>query len=360
MNASVSWFDETAFDAGSLQVESLDFGLLTGDVVPRDGLQRPLLTSGSPTSAPVAKRASTRPIHITHVHQTVIQASIPVATAQLATTAESTAGLSCLERALSVPQGSVHPSASRWRHRSKAQAAAGIAPHMHDGAMSFGTSMPAPMHAAARDVPMESDDLDLLAMPSPAPVQAACPEPVVPKMSQRVLDLIARGTLQRGAVCRPVVTLAPTQPPPTTQVRRGPVAEAIARIAATASERSEVARRSDQVERDRCVATARLLVNAGWGDRADAIMAAAPHPVHRSAPLPHATDEVVSLRPVSHSTKAPMMQPGQEAAVGAWRGSLVAASSLRPPLAGATLRVKVKINITTGGSGPPAVTPFLR
>ena len=175
MNASVSWFDETAFDAESLQVESLDFGLLTGDVVPRDGLQRPLLTSGSPTSAPVAKRASTRPIHITHVHQTVIQASLPVATAQLATTAESTAGLSCLERALSVPQGSVHPSASRWRHRSKVQVAAGIAPHMHDGAMSFGTSMPAPMHAAARDVPMDSDELDLLAMPSPAPVQASVP-----------------------------------------------------------------------------------------------------------------------------------------------------------------------------------------
>ena len=146
MNASVSWLDGTAFSAEGLQVESLDFGLLTGDVVPRDGLQRPLLTSGSPTSAPVAKRASTRPIHITHVHQTVIQASMPVATAQLATTAESTAGLSCLECALSVPQGSVHPSASRWRHRNKVQAAAGIAPHVHDGAISFGTSMPAPMH----------------------------------------------------------------------------------------------------------------------------------------------------------------------------------------------------------------------
>ena len=150
LNASVSWFDETAFSAESLQVESLDFGLLTGDVVPRDGLQRPLLTSGSPTSAPVAKRASKQPVHITHVHQTVFQSHLPVATAMLATTAESTAGLSCLERALSVPQGSVHPPASRWRHRSKAQAAAGIAPHMHDGAISFGTSMLAPMHTAVR------------------------------------------------------------------------------------------------------------------------------------------------------------------------------------------------------------------
>ena len=142
--------------------------------------------------------------------------------------------------------------------------------------------------------------MDLLAMPSTALVQAACPEPVVPKTSQRVLDLIARGTLQRVAVCRPDVTAAPTLPPHTPQVRRGPVAEAIARMAATASERSEVARRSDQAERDRCAATARLLVNAGWGDRAEAVMAAAPHPVHRTAPLPPATDEVVSLRPVSH------------------------------------------------------------
>ena len=62
MNASVSWFDENSFDAEGLQVQSLDFGLLTGDVVPRDGLQRPLLTSGSPTSAPVAKRASQLPM----------------------------------------------------------------------------------------------------------------------------------------------------------------------------------------------------------------------------------------------------------------------------------------------------------
>ena len=287
LNASVSWFDETAFSAEGLQVESLDFGLLSGDVVPRDGLQRPLLTSGSPTSAPVAKRASARPIHITHVHQTVIQASMPVATAQLATTAESTAGLSCLERALSVPQGSVHPSASRWRHRSKAHVAAGIAPHTHDGAMSFGTSMPAPMHAAARDVPTDGDELDLLAMPSTSLGHTACFEPIAPEMSQRVRDLIARGTLQTVAVCRPVQnSLPPTQPPPTTQVRRGPVAEAIARIAATACERNEVLRRSDQVERDRRAATARLLVKAGWGDRADALMAAAPPPCapHRTTP----------------------------------------------------------------------------
>ena len=62
-----------------------------------------------------------------------------------------------------------------------------------------------------------------------------------------------------------------------------------------------------------------------------------PPPVHRTAPPLPATDEVVSLRPISRGTAAPMMHPSQEAAVGAWRGSLVAASSLRPPLAGAPL-----------------------
>ena len=121
LNASIVWFDATAFDADCLLVESLDFGLLTGDVVPRDGMQRPLLTSGSPTHVPVPRRASKQPIHITHVHQTVIQAQpqVLVVAAQLATT-ESTHGLSCLERALSVPQGTIHPSASKWRHRNKA------------------------------------------------------------------------------------------------------------------------------------------------------------------------------------------------------------------------------------------------
>ena len=121
LDASIAWFDATAFDADCLPVESLDFGLLTGDVVPRDGMQRPLLTSGSPTHVPVPRRASKQPIHITHVHQTVIQAQpqVLVVAAQLATT-ESTHGLSCLERALSVPQGTIHPSASKWRHRNKA------------------------------------------------------------------------------------------------------------------------------------------------------------------------------------------------------------------------------------------------
>ena len=51
-------FDDAALDADSTPVQSLDFGLLLGDVVPRDGLQRPLLTSGSPVCTPVPRRAS--------------------------------------------------------------------------------------------------------------------------------------------------------------------------------------------------------------------------------------------------------------------------------------------------------------
>ena len=188
-------------------------GLLTGDVVPRDGMQRPLLTSGSPTHAPVPRRASKQPIHITHVHQTVIRAKVPVVTAQLATSAESTHGLSCFERALSVPQGTIHPSASRWRHISKVQVAAGIAPHVHDGAMSFGTRMPAPLHTAEHDVATESDELDLLAIPPVVPVHTSRLEPTPPKVSQRVLDVIARNGVQQVATCHPATIFSPPPPP---------------------------------------------------------------------------------------------------------------------------------------------------
>ena len=113
LNASIAWFDATAFDAECLPVESLDFGLLNGDVVPRDGMQRPLLTSGSPTHAPVP-----------HVHQTVFQTFANDAPAGGATAAEGTSGLSQLERALHVPSGSIHPPAAKWKHRNKAMIAA--------------------------------------------------------------------------------------------------------------------------------------------------------------------------------------------------------------------------------------------
>ena len=81
IDVSEFWLHDTALDADSMPVESMDFGLLTGDVVPRDGLQRPLLTSGSPTHAPVPRRASKQPINVTHVHQTVVQNFGPVAAA---------------------------------------------------------------------------------------------------------------------------------------------------------------------------------------------------------------------------------------------------------------------------------------
>ena len=300
-------------------------------------MQRPLLTSGSPVHAPVPRRASKQPIHITHVHQTVIQAQVPVVAAQLATTAESTHGLSCLERALSVPQGTIHPSSSKWKHRNKVQVAAGIAPHVHDGAMEFGTRLPAPLHTDGHDVPTEGDDLDLLAMPPSAPVYTSCLEPAAPKVSQRVQDVIARSGVQQVATCHQATIFSPP-PPPTPHVQGGPVAEAIARHFAVAAERSEVLRKVAQVDRDRCVATARLLARAGWSDRADAIMAAAPAPARTIAPLLPASDSVISLRPVAiHSPPHSAMAPSQEAAVGAWKGSLVAASSLRPPQIGTTL-----------------------
>ena len=38
IDVSEFWFDDTALDADSMPVQSLDFGLLMGDVVPRDGL----------------------------------------------------------------------------------------------------------------------------------------------------------------------------------------------------------------------------------------------------------------------------------------------------------------------------------
>ena len=116
------------------------------------------------------------------------------------------------------------------------------------------------------------------------------------------------------------------------------MAEAIARHFAVNAERSEAARATAQVERDACAATARLLASAGWHERAAATMAAAPTPARAPAPLLPASDGVISLRPTNvRSTTPSAISPSQEAAVGAWRGSLVAASSLRPPPAGEVL-----------------------
>jgi hypothetical protein len=69
LSASIDWFGESSFAVDAVQVESLDFGALLGDVVPRDGLQRPVLTSGSPMRARAGRRAAAQPIHVTYVHQ---------------------------------------------------------------------------------------------------------------------------------------------------------------------------------------------------------------------------------------------------------------------------------------------------
>ena len=116
------------------------------------------------------------------------------------------------------------------------------------------------------------------------------------------------------------------------------MAEAVARHFALQAERSEAAHATAQVERDACAATARLLASAGWHEKAAATMAAAPIPARAHAPLLPASDGVISLRPTSTRSRTPSaISPGQETAVGAWRGSLVAASSRRPPPAGEAL-----------------------
>ena len=339
IDVSDFWFDDTALDANSMPVQSLDFGLLMGDVVPRDGLQRPLLTSGSPTHAPVPRRASKQPINITHVHQTVVQNFGPGPDACPANVAEGTSGLSGLESALAVPQGSVYKPPSRWKHRSKTQVAAGVTKHVHDGAMTFGTCLPALVQAPTSHVAMADDCLSLIATPAftSVPTPGSVTE-TAPPVAQHVRDVMARLIMQRHEQHSTPAVLTPTVLPPATQVVGGPVAEAIARHFAVHAESGEVARASAQVERDACAATARLLASAGWHDKAAATMATAPTPTRAPAPLLLATDGIISLRPANvKSTSFSAILPAQEVAVGAWRGSIVGASALRPPPAGEVL-----------------------
>ena len=145
LSASIDWFDDSSFAADAVLLESMDFGAMLGDVVPRDGLQRPVLTSGSPMRARAGRRAPAQPIHVTHVHQSVFQTFAPHAPAVEATAAEGTSGLSQLERALHVPSGSIHPPASKWKHRSKAMVAAGVPAHVHEGVMQCGSMLPMPL-----------------------------------------------------------------------------------------------------------------------------------------------------------------------------------------------------------------------
>ena len=195
----------------------------------------------------------------------------------------------------------------------------------------------APLLAAASDA---HDAMDLLCMPHPEPAHATYAEPAASKISQRVLDAIARSAVEQGTPCAAITTLIPTPTPtPTAQVRGGRIAEAMARHAAIEAERSEAARTLAQVERDRCAATARLLVSAGWCEKAEAVMAAAPGIPHPSAPIPTAAGkcDIPAARCSARYCACSTVVPSQEAAVTAWKGSLVGASSLRPPLAGATL-----------------------
>ena len=108
MNASDFLLDDTAFDADSMPVESMDFAIFSGDVVPRDGIQRPILTDGDGTRPHAPRAAREKPVHVTHIHQTIIQSTMLVAQVHVATPAEGTSGLTCLERALSARPGSIY------------------------------------------------------------------------------------------------------------------------------------------------------------------------------------------------------------------------------------------------------------
>ena len=209
--------------------------------------------------------------------------------------------------------------------------------------MAYGTRPHAQLQRTASDVP--ADEIDLLATPTFAHVHT----PTIiarasTKVSQRVTEAIARNTVQHNASqtglgpvngvspCLSVTACLSVAPTPLIQVSRGLVAEAIARHATVVFEHS-------RVERDRCSATARLLMRAGWNEKAEAIMAAAPacHPQHRTVPLCQSTEGVISLRSVAVLGVAfNALAPDQENVVGAWKGSLVAASSMRPPLAGSS------------------------
>ena len=195
-NASLSWLDETAFNAECLPVESLDFAIFSGDVVPRDGVQRPILI-GSDGPRPRASRAPReQPVHVTHVHQTVIQSTLPVVQAHAATAAEGTSGLTCLERALSVRQGSIYKPTSKWRHRSKSQVESGVPPHTQDGTLSFGTSL---LQQTVQPH-TEADDLDMIATPAAThtPHTTLLPNPHA--MPAQVMEVIALANARKHAV----------------------------------------------------------------------------------------------------------------------------------------------------------------
>ena len=329
-NASLFWLDETAFDAECLPIESLDFATFSGDVVPRDGIQRPILI-GSDAPRPRAPRAPReQPVHVTHVHQTVIQSTLPVVQVHAATAAEGTSGLTCLERALSVRQGSIYKPASKWRHRSKAQVESGVPPHTPDGTLSFGTSL---LQQTVQPH-TEADDLEMIATPAAThtPHTTLLPNPHT--MPAQVMEVIALANSRKHAVLPTHTPVIITNTPTHTLGAGGPVAEAIARMAAEREAREESTRLSAQAERDACSATARVLQRAGRTCEAHALMLSAPPhretPTHIGAAISLSPREVISCAP-------PALASPREPVAVSWQGSLVAASSLLPPPAGTTL-----------------------
>jgi hypothetical protein len=66
-NAEISWLDETAFNAKCLPTESLDFAIFCGDVVPRDGIQRPILTGGDDSRPRASRVPREKPVHVTYL-----------------------------------------------------------------------------------------------------------------------------------------------------------------------------------------------------------------------------------------------------------------------------------------------------
>ena len=166
--------------------------------------------------------------------------------------------------------------------------------------------MPAGMHTPSSDVaPM--DDLDILVMPTVTHAHTTGNLTIAaPSIPQHVRDVMARVNMQQKKTGPGLVLeCAPTAVPPAAQVGRGPVAEAIARHLVVQAERSEAARVAAQAERDRCYATARLLARAGWHEKAEAAIAAAPNHARTAAPLPSALEGIVSLRPTARKSTIP-------------------------------------------------------
>ena len=103
-------------------VHSFDFDVNGGLQAPRDGVQRPLLFSDTPSLPPSRDRRRRGPhpvIHVTHVHQTVLQTATPTAVATPLAAAAVDRTLEGLEGALSLRPGSLSHPPSRWHHRPK-------------------------------------------------------------------------------------------------------------------------------------------------------------------------------------------------------------------------------------------------